>query len=252
MIDKMGSMCLEHMSSIGTKIEQLGGLVNEIKDAESAVQGLVADLEGTVRQLANLKDFLSRSNFTARYKNDCELSLQSLGVEINKLTNLIDGLRMKIHQQSRVNRAKHRLHLISGGYKRRVEEQIDRIQKTMVVVRQEMWLDISLNRTQAVSTQEEQEVEKVTTTDASNIRKEYRRFALAVMVEEHLITYTPQTPKYADSIAGASEGTSSSISRTATVSIKEVFKPEGEPKSTPEVQELEAISFPMLICQALD
>ncbi|KAK6340683.1 hypothetical protein TWF696_009007 [Orbilia brochopaga] len=230
---------LDGISTISIQIGKLGDLVDEVRNAESTVQDLVTDLKETVQQLANLKDFINRSNLSAGYRDDCERSLHGLGVEINRLKNLIDSLFIKIHQQNPILRATCRFHFTRGGYNKQVREQILRTHQKMTVIRQEMSLDTSLNRQQS-SQNQLQIATEARRTDASNIRREYSRFAREVTIEERRMTYVvPQTPRSSENSAVEERRSS----RIATICFREVCAQGMESMSPELISELEAPSI---------
>ncbi|KAJ6262496.1 hypothetical protein Dda_3306 [Drechslerella dactyloides] len=227
-----GSMCLDHMNSLTMRIKRPGDLFKDSKIAQSAVKNLVMEVKEAERQLASLADFLSRSELSARYRNDCEHSVHNLGIEINRLTNLIDNLKMKIHQRNPFLRAACRRHLLGGGYGNEVREEINRTCKKMSVIRQEIWLDISLNSREAKQEPVEVIQNRAPSTSASSIRQQYKRSALRIMVEEHLLYAAPRNVNHRHSENVSLE--ERRCSRVATVSIREVRVQGVESTSTQE------------------
>ncbi|KAF3911834.1 hypothetical protein AA313_de0208413 [Arthrobotrys entomopaga] len=176
----------------------------EVEHASSFLDDLIQDFKDTKRQLSNLHVFLAEANLSPQGRHDCELVLRELHLGVNKLTNQTDCIEMKLNQKSIFGRAKRRHSLISGELDS-IHKNIDRINNRMNVIRQEIQLDMTLQNRREHQNQHEslkRDLEIIhrntIATDARSIRKEYRKYALAIMTEQFSMDILSNTPQPGD------------------------------------------------------
>ncbi|KAK6544046.1 hypothetical protein TWF694_000759 [Orbilia ellipsospora] len=197
-MEELKTLCLHVGIPLSVTITRLYKLKYEFEHASSLLDDLIQDFKDTKRQLSNLQGYLAESNLNPFKRHDCELVLRELHLGVNRLTNQTDCIEMKLNQKSIFGRVKRRHSLISGELDS-IHKNIERINNRMSVIRQEIQLDMELEnrrerQSQHESVKKDLEIIQKNTiaTDAGTIRKEYRKYALAIMTEPFSMDITSQ------------------------------------------------------------
>ncbi|KAK6519492.1 hypothetical protein TWF281_003326 [Arthrobotrys megalospora] len=177
-------------------ITRLSGRKSDAVFNQAALERLIEDFNDTKQQLSPLRDLLERAEFSEERHRQYDVRVRGVHLDVNTVTNLIDQMAMKLAQKGFFRRSKYRLSLVNRL--RDIKCHIEKIDRRIGVIRQEMMAEISINSRNEIRnqniiiTQEVQRVNKnLTGTDARRIRQIYSRVAVDLMDPWSFLVVSP-------------------------------------------------------------
>ncbi|KAF3319571.1 hypothetical protein TWF173_000190 [Orbilia oligospora] len=195
---ELGSVCVSLAGVLATIGAKLYCLAQEMNYAESCLGDLSDNVKSTEVQLSTIQDYLSRAGLSSAQKSRCEYHLRDTEVRINKFVSSMEAIILKMNTKS-MKKMKQKLKLVNGELDG-LRYQIDKIDRNLSAIRQELMIGIALDERQERRATTAQVVEKLdvieantTGTDARKLRKKYKVYAQELMMDDYVVPppYTP-------------------------------------------------------------
>ncbi|KAF3133271.1 hypothetical protein TWF569_010708 [Orbilia oligospora] len=217
---ELGSVCVSLAGVLATVGAKLYCLAQEMNYAEGCLGDLSDNVKSAEVQLSTIQDYLSRAGLSSTQKSRCEYHLRDTEVRINKFVSSMEAIITKINAKS-MKKMKQKLKLVNGELEG-LRYQIDKIDRNLSAIRQELMIGIALDERQERRATTAQVVEKLdvieantTGTDARKLRKKYKVYAQELMMDDYVVP-PPYTP-------GSSTSTPASVNARSPPSS--VFSP---------------------------
>ncbi|KAK6518985.1 hypothetical protein TWF281_003676 [Arthrobotrys megalospora] len=195
---EIGSVCFSLVGVLATIGAKLYCLAQEIEYAESCLDDLLDNVKSTEVQLTTIQEYLARAKLSDTQKSRCEFHLRDTESRTNKFINSIDTIVTKLNDKS-LRKVKQKLKLVNGELDG-LRYQIDKIDRNLSAIRQELMLGIVLDDRQERQAATAQVIEKLEVieantagTDARRLRKQYKSYAQELMMDDYTMppTYFP-------------------------------------------------------------
>ncbi|KAF3089656.1 hypothetical protein TWF102_009259 [Orbilia oligospora] len=217
---ELGSVCVSLAGVLATVGAKLYCLAQEMNYAEGCLGDLSDNVKSAEVQLSTIQDYLSRAGLSSTQKSRCEYHLRDTEVRINKFVSSMEAIITKINAKS-MKKMKQKLKLVNGELEG-LRYQIDKIDRNLSAIRQELMIGIALDERQERRATTAQVVEKLdvieantTGTDARKLRKKYKVYAQELMMDDYVVP-PPYSP-------GSSTSTPASVNARSPPSS--VFSP---------------------------
>ncbi|KAF3156039.1 hypothetical protein TWF225_008147 [Orbilia oligospora] len=211
---ELGSVCVSLAGVLATVGAKLYCLAQEMNYAEGCLGDLSDNVKSTEVQLSTIQDYLSRAGLSSAQKSRCEYHLRDTEVRINKFVSSMEAIVTKMNAKS-MKKMKQKLKLVNGELDG-LRYQIDKIDRNLSAIRQELMIGIALDERQERRATTAQVVEKLdvieantTGTDARKLRKKYKVYAQELMMDDYIVP-PPYTP-------GSSTSTPASVNARSPV-----------------------------------
>ncbi|KAF3213565.1 hypothetical protein TWF191_010039 [Orbilia oligospora] len=189
---ELGSVCVSLAGVLATVGAKLYCLAQEMNYAEGCLGDLSDNVKSTEVQLSTIQDYLSRAGLSSAQRSRCEYHLRDTEVRINKFVSSMEAILTKMNAKS-MKKMKQKLKLVNGELDG-LRYQIDKIDRNLSAIRQELMIGIALDERQERRATTAQVVEKLdvieantTGTDARKLRKKYKVYAQELMMDDYVV-----------------------------------------------------------------